>query len=315
VKHTVTDALKIMEAKARIKGLELRSRIDDQIPATVMGDQLRLSQILFNLMGNAVKFTDSGYVEVNARLVSGPDETKHFIAFTVKDTGIGVPAEKQAIIFERFTQANTDTERLYGGTGLGLNIAKGIVDMHGGTLKMESTPGKGTIFHFILPFGKFEGESAETEPAGPRNRMVLETGEVVSVLLAEDNAINAMLAKQVLEKGGFIVSHVTNGMDALELLQKETFDVILMDIQMPVMNGITATEKIRALSGPAASIPVVAMTAHSLYGEMQSCYNAGMNGYVSKPFKTDTLFAAILDAIRSTRPSSKENVNGNPVSE
>ena len=140
-------------------------------------------------------------------------------------------------------------------------------------------------------------------------------GEVIRVLLAEDNAINAMLAKQVLEKGGFTVTHVTNGMQVLEVIEREVFDVILMDIQMPVMNGITATEKIRALKGPLAKIPVVAMTAHSLYGEMQNCYNAGMNGYVSKPFRPDTLFAAIMESISSTRQELKENLNKNPVSE
>ncbi len=315
VGHIVKDALKIMEAKARAKGIELRSSIDEQLPAQVMGDQLRLSQILFNLLGNAVKFTDSGYVEVNTRLVNGPDDSKHYISFTVKDTGIGVPAEKQAIIFERFTQANTDTERLYGGTGLGLNIAKGIVDMHGGTLRMESTPGKGTVFHFILPFEKFEGDSITEERSGPYNLKVLTEGETVRVLLAEDNAINAMLAKQVLEKGGFTVTHVTNGMQVLEVLEKETFDVVLMDIQMPVMNGIAATEKIRSLESPLSRIPVVAMTAHSLYGEMQSCYNAGMNGYVSKPFKPETLFTAIMDSISSTKQQATTNTNKNPVSE
>ncbi len=300
VQQIVRDALRIVEAKAKPKGLELRCHTDEQIPATLMGDPLRLSQILLNLVGNAVKFTDEGYVEVSARLVKGPDENKHHIAFTVKDTGIGVPAEKQEAIFERFTQANTDTERLYGGTGLGLNIAKGIVDMHGGTLKMESTPGKGTSFHFILPFNRQESADS-TAPATPSvqtRRFKLEPGTTVNVLLAEDNAVNAMLARQVLENAGFTVTHVNNGMEAIEQLRQASYDVILMDIQMPVLNGISATEQIRAMDGPCSQVPVVAMTAHSLYGEMQRCYNAGMNGYVSKPFKPEALFTAILEAIR-----------------
>jgi CheY-like chemotaxis protein len=282
------------------------------LPSRVLGDQLRLSQIFFNLLGNAIKFTDVGYVEVTCKPVSGPDETKQYISFAVRDTGIGVAPEKQTAIFERFTQANTDTERLYGGTGLGLNIAKGIVDMHGGTMQMDSTPGKGTIFHFILSFDKFEGAEEETRPievTENNSRKKLADGHVIKVLLAEDNAINAMLARQVLENGGFTVTHVSNGAEALEAVQQNNFDVVLMDIQMPVMNGIAATEGIRALQGPVSKIPIVAMTAHSLYGEMQNCYNAGMTGYVSKPFKQENLFAAIIEAV-GMQQAEKQTGNG-----
>jgi signal transduction histidine kinase len=152
IEQIIVEAVSILEPKAKNKGIQMRYNIASNIPAKVIGDQLRLSQILYNLLGNAVKFTDVGYVEINCKLVSGPDDKKQYISFAVRDTGIGVPIEKQAIIFERFTQANPDTERLYGGTGLGLNIAKSIVDIHGGTLTMESAPNKGTSFNFILPF-------------------------------------------------------------------------------------------------------------------------------------------------------------------
>lgn len=298
VKQIVSDAAKILDPKTKEKGIRLNCNIADNIPSKVMGDQLRLSQILFNLMGNAIKFTDKGYVEIGCKMINGPDDTKEYISFYVKDTGIGVAMEKQDAIFERFTQANTDTERLYGGTGLGLNIAKGIVDMYGGTLKMESTPGRGTTFHFILTFNKYEGtDSMNSGTAEKIMAPVLPEGKSVKVLLAEDNVINAMLAKQVLENGGYTVTHVLNGALAVEAVQQEQFDVVLMDIQMPVLNGIAATEKIRALEGAVSKIPVVAMTAHSLYGEMQNCYKAGMTGYVSKPFKKENLFAAILESI------------------
>jgi CheY-like chemotaxis protein len=309
VKQIIRDAVKILEPKAKGKGIQLRSIIGSNIPDKVLGDQLRLSQILFNLMGNAIKFTDVGYVEISCKMVNGPDDSKQYLAFTVKDTGIGVAMEKQNAIFERFTQANTDTGRLYGGTGLGLNIAKGIVDMHGGSLKMESTPGKGTAFHFILPFNKHEGEGEENETGTGESDMTPQTslppGTNVQVLLAEDNAINAMLAKQVLENGGFTVTHVVNGALALEAVQLQHFDVILMDIQMPVMNGVAATQSIRALEGPVSKIPIVAMTAHSLYGEMQNCYNAGMTGYVSKPFKPENLYAAIIESIHIQNNNKK----------
>ena len=306
VKQIVSDAAKILEPKTREKGIQLHCNIANNIPLKVMGDQLRLSQILFNLMGNAIKFTDKGFVEIGCKMVNGPDDSKEYISFYVKDTGIGVAMEKQDAIFERFTQANTDTERLYGGTGLGLNIAKGIVDMYGGTLKMESTPGKGTTFHFILTFSKYEATVSTPATTIEKEKSYrLPEGKTVHVLLAEDNAINAMLAKQVLENGGYTVTHVLNGALAVEAVQKQEFDVVLMDIQMPILNGIAATEKIRALKGPVSKIPVVAMTAHTLYGEMQNCYKAGMTGYVSKPFKKENLFAAILESIEIQNNNKK----------
>ena len=308
VKQIVTDAVKFLEPKARGKGIKIMANVANSMPDKLIGDQLRLSQILFNLLGNAVKFTDVGYVELNCKTVSGPDDQMQYISFSVRDTGIGVPAEKQNVIFERFTQANRDTERLYGGTGLGLNIAKSIVDMHGGKLTMESIPGKGTVFQFILAFRKFEGPgAAEADDIAVINDHVLKPVLKVNVLLAEDNLINAMLAKKVLENKEFTVTHVINGALALEAVQQQHFDVVLMDIQMPVMDGIIATKKIRELLGAVAKIPIVAMTAHSLSGEMQNCYNAGMTGYVSKPFKTENLFASILQAIDVQNESKKNN--------
>ncbi len=306
VRQIVTDAVKFLEPKARSKGIKITANVANNISAKLIGDQLRLSQILFNLLGNAVKFTDVGYVEINCKMVSGPDDQMQYISFSVRDTGIGVPAEKQDVIFERFTQANTDTERLYGGTGLGLNIAKSIVDMHGGKLTMESLPGKGTMFQFILAFRKFEGPGNNTEESITATPGSIEMPvSQMQVLLAEDNLINAMLAKKVLENRDFTVTHVINGALALKTIQQQHFDVVLMDIQMPVMDGITATKKIRELQGPVAKIPIVAMTALSLSGEMQHCYNAGMTGYVSKPFKPENLFAAIMEAINVQHDSKK----------
>jgi PAS domain S-box-containing protein len=304
VAQIVRDAVNILEPKAKNKGIQIRHNIASNIPVKLLGDQLRLSQILYNLLGNAVKFTDVGYVEINCKTVSGPDDTKQYIAFTVRDTGIGVPLEKQDIIFERFAQANADTERLYGGTGLGLNIAKSIVDIHGGTLTMESAPNKGTAFHFILPFTR----CGETEPRSDKDKTKGDNPDEVSslnILLAEDNLINAILAKQVLSKAGHKVTHVVNGALVVEAVQQQHYDIVLMDIQMPVLNGIQATKNIRELEGAVAGIPIVAMTAHSLYGEMQNCYNAGMNGYVSKPFKPENLFTAIADAVNPKKENSE----------
>jgi len=301
IKQVVIDTVKLLEPKAKEKGISLRRNVAINIPEKVLGDQLRLSQIFYNLIGNAIKFTDKGYVQINCKMVNGPDEKKHYISFTVKDTGIGVAPEKQAVIFERFTQATSETEKLYGGTGLGLNIAKSIVDIYGGTLTMESALTKGSVFHFILPFNKYIETKRVIESEETVNK--IKTGKPLNILLTEDNLINAMLAKLVLEREGHKVTHVVNGALAVDEVKENLYDIVLMDIQMPVMNGIEATKAIRQLEPGLAGIPIVAMTAHSLYGEMQSCFNAGMNGYVSKPFQPHDLFTAIAEA---TNPQ-KEN--------
>lgn len=301
IKQVVIDTVKLLDPKAKEKGIALRRNVAINIPEKVLGDQLRLSQIFYNLVGNAIKFTEKGYVQINCKMVSGPDEKKQYISFTVKDTGIGVAPEKQAVIFERFTQASSETEKIYGGTGLGLNIAKSIVDIYGGTLTMESALTKGTVFHFILPFNKYVETKRVIESEETVNK--IKTGKPLNILLTEDNLINAMLAKLVLEREGHKVTHVVNGALAVDAVKENIYDIVLMDIQMPVMNGIEATKAIRQLEPALAGIPIVAMTAHSLYGEMQSCFNAGMNGYVSKPFQPHDLFTAIAEA---TNPQ-KEN--------
>ena len=300
ITRIVNDVVKILEPKAKTKGIEVRTFFDDALPVKVMGDQLRLTQVMFNLMGNAVKFTDSGTIDITCRKVKGSDRMKEYIAFSIKDTGIGVAEDKQTKIFERFTQANTDTQRLYGGTGLGLNITKSIIDLYGGSLTMESEPGKGTTFHFILPFKRFvETQNlVEVKSFDGDSILSVNTNNPIHILLAEDNNVNAMLATQVLTRKGFTMVHVLNGELAVEAVKKQQFDVILMDIQMPVMNGINASLAIRKLEGEKSKIPIIAMTAHSLHGEMQNCYNAGMNGYVAKPFKPDDLFNTIIDAVK-----------------
>ncbi|MEP7141734.1 MAG: PAS domain S-box protein [Ferruginibacter sp.] len=300
INKIICDVVKILEPRAKMKGIKMGTNLDDKLPGKVMGDQLRLTQVMFNILGNAIKFTDTGTIDIDCKLVKGSDKRKDYIAFSIKDTGIGVAAEKQSDIFERFTQANTDTQRLYGGTGLGLNITKSIVDLYGGTLNMESEPGKGTTFHFILPFKKYIETQNLTEVKPYAGDRILSVNSVnpIKILLAEDNMVNAMLATQVLTRKGFNLVHVLNGELAVEAVQQHHFDLVLMDIQMPVMNGINASLAIRQLPGAMSRIPIIAMTAHSLHGEMQNCYNAGMNGYVAKPFKPDDLFNAIIEAVK-----------------
>lgn len=296
----IMDVVKILEPKAKIKGISVLTNFDKKLPVKVLGDELRLTQIMFNLLGNAVKFTDDGTIDISCKIVKGTDRLKEYIAFSIKDTGIGVAKEKQADIFERFTQATSDTQRLYGGTGLGLNITRSLVDLYGGTLKMESEPGNGTTFQFVLPFKKYVESTnlAKIKSCTGDNILSVNTNKPIHILLAEDNMINALLATKVLTTKGFTMVHVINGQQVVDAVQQQHFDVILMDIQMPVMNGISAAGHIRALPGLVAEIPIIAMTAHSLNGEMQNCYKAGMNGYVAKPFKPEDLFNSIIEVVK-----------------
>jgi CheY-like chemotaxis protein len=300
ISKIVRDVMKILGPKATAKGIRVSTDIDEKIPLKVMGDELRLTQILLNLLGNAVKFTDTGSIDITCNLAQGTDKKKEYISFSITDTGIGVEKDKQKSIFERFTQANSDTQRLYGGTGLGLNITRSLVDLYGGNLKMKSEPGKGTTFNFILPFKKYVESKGLllTQAIANDNVLSLNTNRPIHILLAEDNMVNALLATKVLTMKGFTVVHVINGLQALDALQLQYFDVVLMDIQMPVMNGISAAGHIRALAGRLSSIPIIAMTAHSLNGEMENCYKAGMNGYIAKPFKPNDLFNSIIESVK-----------------
>jgi PAS domain S-box-containing protein len=299
LKKGLNDVVKILESKAKIKGLQVVTEYDEKLPEQVIGDQLRLNQILFNLISNAIKFTDTGKIEIICKAAAGPDPLKKYISFSVIDTGIGVPKDKQSQIFERFTQANTNTQRLYGGTGLGLNIAQSIVELYKGTITIESEVGKGTAFHVLLPFDYSSEPNQPAEPVKVIKPLAVASTltESIHILLAEDNLVNATLAKEVLTKRGFTLRHVQNGALAVECLQQEHFDLVLMDIQMPVMNGIDAAMAIRNLTGPVSQIPIIAMTAHSLHGEMTNCYNSGMNGYVAKPFKAAELFDSIFELV------------------
>lgn len=300
LKKGLNDVVKILESKARIKGLQVITEFDERLPEYIIGDQLRLNQILFNLISNAIKFTDTGKIEIVCKEAEGPDAVKKYVRFSIIDTGIGVPKDKQSQIFERFTQANTNTQRLYGGTGLGLNIAQSIVELYKGTISIESEVGEGTTFHVLLPFDNCPELNIPVEPAKLIKPLSVASHltESVHILLAEDNLVNATLAKEVLTKRGFTLRHVQNGALAVESLQQEHFDLVLMDIQMPVMNGIDAAIAIRNLTGPVSRIPIIAMTAHSLHGEMTNCYNSGMNGYVAKPFKAAELFDSIFELVR-----------------
>jgi signal transduction histidine kinase/CheY-like chemotaxis protein/ligand-binding sensor domain-containing protein len=293
VRRSVTDAIGTLRLRATEKGLALRVTIADDVPRWVVGDELRLRQIVMNLLGNAIKFTEEGEVSVRVASLDGDGVG---LAFTVADTGIGVPADKQALIFAPFEQADRSTTRKYGGTGLGLAISGQLVQLMGGTIRIESpwrdpvtgTAIAGTAFHFTARFavGSEPVRHAEAPRAG--------TTRPLRVLVAEDNPVNQRLVTRLLEKLGHAVVTASTGREALDRLAAgppdAMPDVILMDVQMPEMDGFEATAAIRA--GEAATgrrVPIVALTAHALQGYREQCLQAGMDDYLTKPIRIDEL--------------------------
>ncbi len=280
--HTVEQ---VQEIKASERGLDLFTKIDKRIPAWVAGDPTRLNQILLNLVDNAIKFTENGNVALKTAMVS-QDEDNVYIKFTITDTGIGIEPEKIERIFERFVQADEQTTRKYGGTGLGLNISRSLTELLGGKLEVDSKPGKGSSFYFTIPLQKMakpdkvdgvEGLTVKSVPTIPPK-----------VLLVEDNNLNIKLALRVLTNFGYEPDLAENGKIAVDKVRQNTYDLIIMDLQMPEMDGYQATLHIR--NKLKIRTPILAMTAHSLGGEREKCFEVGMNDYISKPFNPDELY-------------------------
>lgn len=280
------------------------------IPAIVGGDQVRVSQVLLNLCSNAVKFTNSGKVTIETRF-EREDETRCWISFLVRDTGIGIPLDRQEAIFDRFTQATKDTSVRYGGTGLGLAIVKEIVDRMKGKIELSSEVGKGSQFKVTLPFQKVkkvlvtEDESASNPWA---NLTPFNSGYV---LIVEDNPMNQLVTRKTLEQWNLKADIAENGVIALEKLSARSYDIVLMDVEMPEMDGIEATMKIRStIEGPMQHVPIIAMTASVLYDPEQRVREAGMNEYLSKPFKPFELYAAISKYLTNSAENGPRQTNG-----
>ncbi len=285
-----------LEPRAMKKGVKFTYNIDPTVPQKVVGDSVRLSQILWNLAGNALKFTDTGYVEIDVMALSEDSEKIHLL-FTVKDTGIGIPANRLADIFKEFTQADTATSRKYGGTGLGLTIANKLVEMQGGKILVDSKEGEGSTFRFSLEYDHY---SEQTDAPNKLRETILIENQVnlagLTVLLAEDNKINQGVCRKILTSRGAKVDIVDDGKKAIEQLDQNPYDIVLMDIQMPEMDGYEATQFIRSkMHSPQSGIPILALTALAMDGENAKCYAAGMNGYISKPFKANDLCEKIKE--------------------
>ncbi len=289
--HT-SDKLKAIEdlwlVPAQHKGLYLKTETVGEMPETVVGDPMRIRQVLFNLVNNAIKFTATGGVTVRVSSANKDDEVE--IRFEISDTGIGISKDKQNVVFEPFTQEDSSTNRRFGGTGLGLNISKRLVDIMGGRIGVESEPGKGSTFWFTVQCR--QGHSKDFEAA-------TETAEIggrtsaMRILLAEDHVMNQMMIRIMLEAAGYAVQVVDNGLQALNAVQVNSYDVVLMDISMPEMDGVEATRRIRWLEGPVNRVPIIALTANAMNGDREKFLAAGMTDYLSKPIHARDLITAI----------------------
>ena len=284
--------------RAAQKSLILNFDKEPGIPPTLVGDPLRVGQVLNNLLGNAIKFTEAGEVAVQVRIesqtASQGETPAHFVlGFTVRDTGIGLTPEQIGRLFESFSQADASTTRKYGGTGLGLAISKQLVELMGGAIWVESTPGKGSVFAFNLPFTCPPGESGAAPDSGIPGAPDSMSGlSGLHVLLVEDNEFNRQLATALLARAGMAVSTAGDGIEAVQAVRQQKFDAVLMDIQMPNMGGLEATRRIR--ENPAlAGLPIIAMTANAMAGDREHYLAAGMNDYIAKPIQHNALYATL----------------------
>jgi CheY-like chemotaxis protein len=301
--HCIAGALKTMAPRADEKGLKLRGDLAVEVPGIVRGDPGRLRQILLNLLGNSLKFTAQGAVELKVA-VDAFEEKAVILHFIVSDTGVGIAPEKLGVIFDSFTQADTSTTRQYGGTGLGLTISRRLVEMMGGSIWVESEPGTGSRFHFTV---RLRTAATPTAVLGNppaiamyASRNTSDGGKALDILVADDNRVNQKVATRLLEKRGHHVVQAGNGHEALAALAQHSFDLVLMDVHMPGMDGFETTTAIREhekTTGRHQSI--VAMTALVMKGDRERCIAAGMDGYISKPIDLQQL-DDVLDACSSS---------------
>ena len=295
----VTDSVvDLMAARAREKGLILSAEVSGSVPRRVSGDPTRLRQVLLNLLSNAVKFTERGTVVVRLSLAeqSGNQVT---LRFEVEDTGIGIAPEARSRLFADFVQAEASISRRYGGTGLGLAICQKLVRLMNGTIGVGNRVGEGSLFWFTI---RLPLAAADSESGGGAAAALPGNDRRWRVLLAEDNPVNQKVAMLILQRKGHEVIATDNGEQALRALADRAFDVVLMDMQMPVLDGLEATRRIRRLAPPLRDIPVVALTANALAAEFERCMAAGMDGFVTKPFQPDLLFAEIARVLAEKEP-------------
>jgi two-component system, sensor histidine kinase and response regulator len=284
----------LVAEKCHAKGLQLVLEVAPDVPNRIVGDSLRIGQVLVNYANNAVKYTDRGHIAIEVRMQER-DGKGALLLFRVRDTGIGLTEEQMARLFQSFHQADASTTRKYGGTGLGLAISKQLATLMGGDAGVESRLGEGSTFWFTVRVG--------IEAEAPPRVEAMQTPSPARVLLVEDNDINQIVAREILQDAGFTVDVADNGQIGLGMVQQTDYALVLMDMQMPVMDGLTATREIRKLAG-CAQLPIIAMTANAMQRDRDRCMEAGMNDFLGKPVDPDALCAtARLWAQRSTADS------------
>jgi CheY-like chemotaxis protein len=315
----IEEVLDLLAARAEEKKIELALEIAPDVPRRLIGDCGRVRQVLLNLIGNGVKFTDRGYVRVSVRLddEAGARDIERRLLISISDTGAGVRTDRQHLLFQRFSQADSSTTRRFGGTGLGLAISKSLVELMGGDIGMHSREGGGSTFWFRLPLRLAHDEATQAIASVPTSTSEAERDHSASerhtdsapvrprrVLLAEDNLVNAKLATRLLERLGCRVDVASNGQEALHMVQSIPFDIVFMDCQMPELDGFEATRAIREWertsssdSSAAGRLPIVALTANAMRGDRERCLEAGMDDYITKPLSRDDL-ARVLNASR-----------------
>ncbi len=302
-----------MGIQARKKGVEYRVKLSENIPAVLIGDVLRLRQIILNLIGNAIKFTNTGHIHLSVKV---KEETKKTVLlhFSIEDTGTGIPKEKQKIIFDSFIQADNSITRRFGGTGLGTTISKQLAEKMGGKIGLKSVPGKGTTFWFTISLEK--SDKTSIIPVTAKGLPFMRSADRISILLVEDYRANQMVASSHLESVDFLVTIVENGKEALDKLEEKTFDLIIMDVHMPEMDGYEATEIYRKKN---KKTPILGMTANAFQADLNKCINSGMNDVITKPLKKERFLTKVFELLgteyhgvkRGEKPLQKEKL---PVS-
>lgn len=291
----IANVERIMRFKADEKGLALSAHVDASVPQLLIGDPTRLSQIVLNLAGNAVKFTEQGSVLINCTCTVDPPGRLAELIIAVTDTGIGIPEDRQEKIFEEFTQAYSDTTRKYGGTGLGLTISKRLAEQQGGSISVKSARGEGSTFTVRIPYSVSDAAGDDATPSQGRSDDPKDVLRDLRILLAEDNEANIIVAQDALREWitGVRIDVAHDGRAALRMATANPYDLILLDVQMPELNGYEVAQAIRSLSGQRSRVPILAMTANPMQEEIDRCREAGMNGHVPKPFKPEELMEAI----------------------
>jgi len=325
VREVVDEGLSLLALQARQKGLTFAQQVDPGVPAVVAGDPQRLRQILVNLVGNAIKFTERGSITVTVSRSSGAASAVE-LQFSVADSGIGIPDDKRATVFDSFTQADGSISRRYGGTGLGLTICARLAEAMGGRVWVDSTPDRGSTFHVVLPFEVVQRQDrsepkAHREPQAVPDRVAqLATDLAVNpaalrILVAEDSPVNQRLARALLTRRGHVVMVANNGQEALDLLERETVDLVVMDVQMPDVDGLEAARRIRARERETGGhLPIIAMTAHAMLGDREKCLEAGMDEYVTKPIEPAALFAAVSRVMHARSNPEEQRTSAIPTS-